>query len=404
MPTPLPAQALPTLRTRLYPAYYASFHCLADCCRDDCCQGWKITFSKKDYLALKRARKSPELEAATTKALRRLRGENTYGFYAEFATHEGHCPFFNERGLCSLQLECGEGVLPDVCRTFPRKRLYTYSERADSLSPACEGVLQLLWDLPDGIDFVEEDLPRKDWRERPRQPQSMLFPLLRERCIDILQARQFSLERRLLLLGLALEPIGREGWELDAAAWARRVDLLLSDPTLSQDLERLSANRGGFLVDRMRLILRLVAQQPFFGRVRDFFQGEASRQEDEQTIHCDPEIYERAAQALKEGLGDLEPFFENLLVSVFFYLGYPRMGQPEDVWRSYVNLCNLWGLYRFAAVAGYGLEPTRAGLFRALVMASRCSLHNDQRMGELREELFDNNSATLAHMAVLIQG
>ena len=402
MPTPLPAGERIPLRTRLFPAYHAVFQCLAGRCRDNCCcEQWNIWFDKKDYLTVKHAKKSKELEALTTQALRRLRGEEAERFYGKFTNP---CPFFNEKGLCSLQLECGEGVLPDVCRTFPRKRLYTYSERADSLSPACEGVLQLLWDLPDGIDFVEEDLPRKEWRETPPLPQSLLFSLLRERCIDILQARQFSLERRLLLLGLALEPIGREGWDLDAAAWARRVDLFLSEPTLSQELEQLPASRANFLAHQMRLIQRLAPGKSFFQSIWEFMGGSVSEEEGKVVLNYHPGAYERAAQALAADLGDLEPFFENLLVSVFFYLGYPRMGQPEDVWRSYVNLCNLWGLYRFAAVAGYGLEPTRAGLFRALVMASRCSLHNDQRMGELREELFDNNSATLAHMAVLIQG
>ena len=42
------------IRSALIPNYYASFHCLAQGCRDSCCVNWRITFNKKDYLRLRR--------------------------------------------------------------------------------------------------------------------------------------------------------------------------------------------------------------------------------------------------------------------------------------------------------------------------------------------------------------
>lgn len=398
-----------TLCTRLFPAYYTQFRCLAGQCRDDCCQDWNITFSKKDYLTVKQAKKSPQLEELTRQAVHRLRkGEDTPGreeAYAEFRTHGGHCPFFNQDGLCALQLECGEQTLPWVCRTFPRKEIYTYADWSAALSPACEGVLQLLWDLPDGVDFVMEDLPRPDWRFAPRRPQYLLYPLLRERSIDILQARQFSLEQRLLILGLALDRVRREGWDLDGAAWSRRVDLLLSDPALSQPLAQLPTSRDVFLADRLQIAWRIAPQSPFFQQAVQFLQVSRTGQGEEAVFSCQRLAYDQAEQAMRADLGErLDAFLENLLVSVFFYLNYPQVTTPEDVWRSFVNLCNVWGLMRFSAVVGYGLEPSIQGLFHGVVMASRASLHNKNRMDGLQEKLFSNDSADLAHLAVLIHG
>ena len=136
----------------LRPAYYDRFQCLAGACRFSCCKGWNITFNKKDYLALKRQEGSDELTANLTRNVRRIRqGPNAERFYGEFDMSGGTCPLLREDGLCSLQLEKGHGALPEVCRVFPRTQAYSdsgYLERR--LTPACEAVLELLWDLPDG--------------------------------------------------------------------------------------------------------------------------------------------------------------------------------------------------------------------------------------------------------------
>ena len=132
----------------LRPVYYDKFHCLAEGCRLSCCKGWSITFNKKDYLALRRQSGSPELMERLT-GLRRVRdpnaAENRYG---EFTMEGGTCALLREDCLCALQAERGPDALPEVCRNFPRTWAYQpsgYLER--SLTPACEGVLALLWDL-----------------------------------------------------------------------------------------------------------------------------------------------------------------------------------------------------------------------------------------------------------------
>ena len=51
---------------------------------------------------------------------------------------------------------------------------------------------------------------------------------------------------------------------------------------------------------------------------------------------------------------------------------------------------------------GCGETPTKEKLFHILVNVSRDMLHNEQRQDRLRDEFFSHDSATLAHMAILL--
>lgn len=56
----------------LRPAYYDDFRRLAADCKISCCkERWNITFSKKDYLSIKRQEGSPELKAMLESGVRR---------------------------------------------------------------------------------------------------------------------------------------------------------------------------------------------------------------------------------------------------------------------------------------------------------------------------------------------
>ena len=109
-------------------------------------------------------------------------------------------------------------------------------------------------------------------------------------------------------------------------------------------------------------------------------------------------------RSLEELLGHSEYFFENLMVSLAFHLHFPNLDSPEQLWKSYVNLCNLYSFYRFTAVCACRKEVSRTRLTHVLVQISRALLHNNIRQASLREELFKNDSATLAHMAILVGG
>lgn len=392
----------------LRPAFYNDFHCLAAECRISCCCGWHISFNKKDYLSLKRQNGSPDLNARMEHGLRRIwKGPLADIHYGEFTMENERCPLLREDCLCALQIEKGHDALPEVCRVFPRAEIPRpsgYLER--SLSPACEGVLKLLWNLPEGVDFCSDPLPKTDLitaHFNDDYPVAVHFQEIRSQCINILQDRRYPLSRRILLLGMALQKFA-DG-ETDVAHWliyarslsrqAEQIGNLFCDNTLPM-----------FLSNHLRLLCSLpITNHRFSTIARELVQSMEIQVEPGTSLATIPtEPYLAACERFQERFENGESFLENLAVTVFFHLCLPDMASSERLWKSYVNFCNLYGFYRFMAVMSCreGAPGDCNELFRLLVFASRNLIHNNTHQIALRDELFQNDSATLAHMAILL--
>lgn len=400
------------VRTTLMPICYKDFHCLAAACRDNCCGGWEIAFSKKDYLRVKRSAKSEELKEILSEGMSRLRKVQIENFYARFnAGEEGRCAFQTEEGLCRLQLECGEEILPRVCRIYPRSIRYTPAAREFSLSPSCEGVLVLLWDLP---QFWEEDLPKADWRVVTTADGMCWFPEVRSFCIDVLQERSLPLSRRMYLLGVLLWRLKEADWEKEGAVdgWLAWAESQLHDPATASVLERMAGDRLGFLLANVQMLT--TQYRSTTGKNKDLFRvlfsalsaEEAWEKEDGSLgqFTMDLDRYQRLESQLEELLGHSDYFFENMMVMTAFYLILPATGSPEKLWRSYVELCMLYSFFRFTAVLGCHQEVSRERLFQVIGTVSRCTLHNEGKRDTLVDEIFKQGKATLAHMAILAGG
>ena len=400
----------------LRPAYYDRFQCLAGACRFSCCKGWNITFNKKDYLALKRQEGSDELTANLKQNVRRIRqGPNAERFYGEFDMSGGTCPLLREDGLCSLQLEKGHGALPEVCRVFPRTQAYSdsgYLERR--LTPACEAVLELLWDLPDGVDFVADPLPKSKIRTLimgTSGPLRLHFQELRSACIDLLQDRRRPLAQRILLMGLALKELA-DGEE-DVDGWLARTRTLADDPETAGRLQLPDSPQtlSMFLLNNVKLLLTTAVPGGDFEKVPEEVAAGLNIQLerlslDSANASVPSEPYLAARARFEENFQDRAYFMENLMVSLFFNLQVPDPVDREKLWKSYVDFCNLYSFFRFMAVASCreGAAGDKAELFRMMVCASRGLMHNTPQKTKLRDEFFQNDSATLAHMAILLCG
>lgn len=394
----------------LRPAYYDDFHCLAEGCELSCCKGWKIMFSKKDYLSLKRQRGSDALNTRMDGGLRRVKGKmQNESSYGEFDMDSGVCPLLQEDGLCLLQIEKGHGALPRVCRSYPRNRLLTAGYLERSLSPSCEGVLKLLWDHPEGIEFRSDPLAKDQqiWMTLPDDnPLPMFFPVVREWCIDLLQDRRFTLPQRIFLMGMGLKWLA-EG-ETDINRWIERAAVLPESVDAASILPHGDKELAMYLSECIHTITHIYTSNPFFVQIKmnvlASTNAKVNLNEKNFSIPLTP--YCEARERFESTWGKYEYFMENLLVSAFFYLTLPILTSKEVLWKSYVNFCNLYALYRFLAVMSCreGAPGDRAELFRLVVFASRSLLHNRGMQAELRDELFKTGSATLAHMAILLCG
>ncbi len=395
------------IKTALIPNYYKDFHCLAASCQDDCCHGWRIEFDKKDYLALRRKDTSKEFTQRLDMAVRRLRGNEIHDYmYAKFQLNtEKYCPLQDPDGLCSLQKNCGEDALPSVCKIFPRTDRYTQVAHEYSLSLGCEGVLKLLWDLPDGIEFIEESLEKKDRRvylySDGTDNLEMWFPPIRSLCIDILQNRKLPLKNRMLLLGMALQNLIQLDWHSpDMESWFNRF--VPMSQNAETDFSSLTGDHKLYLIQNISVAQKLAIEGKWARRLLDNIGLTVSFEQQQMLFDFKANRFDLLRKRLEDTFGELDYFYENIMVALIWHLAFPSLDNKEDLWKSYVNLCNLYSFYRFIVAAYCGENATREDIFHILVMVSRTMLHNQKRQVAMRDEFFKNDSATLAHMAILV--
>ncbi len=401
------------VRTALMPIFYKDFRCLAGACRDNCCGGWEIAFNKKDYLRIKRAARSEELKELLSKGMSRLRKEQIENFYARFEVGaDGVCAFQTEEGLCRLQQECGEEALPEVCRMYPRKFFYTSAAKEFALSPSCEGVLAMLWDLPQGIDFWEEPLPTKDWGTVETDHRLARFADIRSFCIDVLQERSLPFSRRMLLLGVLIQRLTESDWtgEGDIDRWLALGEEQLHAPSTASILESMPRDRAGYLTGNFYTLLELYENTGAKEKAlyRSLLSAISAKKDWEQSESREFDVdlgrYQALKKQLEKLLGQSDYFFENLMVLTAFYETFPTLVTPEKLWRSYMDLCSLYSFFWFAAVCGCDREVSRERLFQVIGTASRGLLHNKARRNQLLDGLLARGGGTLAHMAVLAGG
>jgi len=114
--------------------------------------------------------------------------------------------------------------------------------------------------------------------------------------------------------------------------------------------------------------------------------------------------YQDARARFQERFGRRDYFMENLMVSIFFHLGFPALETPEALWKSYINFCSLYSVYRYLSVMSCraGAAGDRNELFRLIVYGSRKMVHNGLLPDAVGASFLQNKSSTLAHMAVLL--
>ena len=185
----------------VYPDYYPTFRCIAGACKHSCCIGWEIDIDEES-LARYKAMPGPLGE--------RLRKHISADDPPHFVLGEGErCPFLNERNLCDLILEGGEGLLCQICDDHPRFRNFLPGYTEIGLGLCCEGAAQLILAQQEPVQLLSEG----NWEEKDPDAEALLA--LRQQAFAIVQDRSLSIDKRmdkLLLLCQACEPGHPANW------------------------------------------------------------------------------------------------------------------------------------------------------------------------------------------------
>ena len=148
---------MPYTKCFLVPDYYKNFECKCGNCRSCCCGGWGIPVGMDEYFRLVGLDCSDELRRRLDTAFHLAENRSPEHYAMVTPRFDGHCRLQQENGLCMLQRERGEGVLPTVCRYYPRApRLFPFPECCTSAS--CEETLELLFADSKPVGFVTLEL------------------------------------------------------------------------------------------------------------------------------------------------------------------------------------------------------------------------------------------------------
>ena len=120
----------------LGPKYYKEFRCIADKCRHSCCIGWEIDVDGETI------EKYKSLCGGYSEKIR-----NTIDIdgvpHFRLAENE-KCPHLDERGLCRIISEYGEGFLCDICREHPRFYNDTPHTKEVGIGMSCEEAARII--------------------------------------------------------------------------------------------------------------------------------------------------------------------------------------------------------------------------------------------------------------------
>ena len=94
----------------------------------------------------------------------------------------------------------------------------------------------------------------------------------------------------------------------------------------------------------------------------------------------DTTVYSKAAYGdalakVQAAFSTYKYFFENLMVAVALFMGFPNLSDRETLWKSYVSLCSLYSFYRLYRCWGAKRRQRKSGCSTILLWQAgpRCT-------------------------------
>lgn len=393
------------MATYIVPDYYDRFQCKCGDCRRTCCSGWNISISMQEYYALLSADGSDDLRRRLSCALEIISDDRER--YAAFVrTQEGQCPLLADNGLCALQRECGEGLMPAVCRMYPRAVRTDYACEI-AFSSSCEAVCELLLGDIAPLTFVRRELPCGQAPERPHDMQAMHFlNNLRITCGSVLEDRALPLADRIAHLHALLRELHRIEQNRGMRELCRAAEELSK-----RRFPRLRIPQADWvhLAAPLAIAGAFIPESPSLSRYWDTILSAlhlpADRAEwtEEKFI-----LAERRYALLKGRFSDMHPNwqkqFERLMVNYAFYTRLPFSDRLSGLEDEALALAACYALVRFVAVTCTVQDASPFALVDAVSAAMRLVEHSgfDRRcVALLRRGHFDDEERLVDMLLVV---
>jgi lysine-N-methylase len=349
----------------------------------------------------------------------RNRKNPTRSFYAKVRlTVDASCPFLDAERLCGIQKRLGEEYLSETCTSYPRVRNVVNGLLEESMTMACPEAARLALLDPDAMEFDQIARPplhitklnAVDASSLPPTKLGHYFWELRIFSIQVLQHRGYSAGDRVLLLGLflrALQELVDQGTvvetrqliasytaNIERGAYREHLAELRSQSSVPVALLRQIEDRG--------LLSGSIAPR-YLECLLEYSAGIGHR--DEATIEDVARTYAEACEKYYEPfMKTHEYILENLLVNFVFRGLFPFSGSNQP-FNNYVLLAVYYSLIRTFLIGMAGFHKERFSTEHVLKLIqsfAKTIEHNPTYLSRLHTALMANESASMAHMTVLI--
>ncbi|MGI6405929.1 MAG: flagellin lysine-N-methylase [Syntrophaceticus sp.] len=404
-------------RPLLVPQYMHSFSCIGSECEDSCCIGWWVVIDKDTYRKYKSTH-HPELSPLLKKNISRIRSKQNSENYAKFKLHNGNCPFLTEKHLCQIQLELGEEYLSNVCTTYPRITNEVNGILEKSATVSCPEAARLALLNPEIMEFDEVSEPvstinmvkkRIDAHALKSANKPLrYFWQLRIFTIDTLQNRHYSLEERLIILGIFYQKLQKyvdAGQVHEIPSLIAKHTNMIQNDSLKETLKTIPAQN----TIQMELLKELAELR--------FTMGVSSKRYLQcfaESLHgiqyTDQAEVEEIGKNYQEALEryylpfmhDHHYILENYLVNHIFKNMFPF--NQENLYESYIMLVVHYSLIKLhlIGISGFHKGLTQELVIKLIQSFAKTVEHNSTYLHKILDLLKKNGYTSIAWMTIMI--
>jgi len=404
----------------LKPEYMTRFTCIGPACEDNCCiSDWYISVDRKTYKKYQACR-DKKTKPLFDKYIVRNRSNATDLDYASIKFDDSRqCPFLTTEKWCSLQKQFGEEFLSYTCLGYPRNARKVNDTLEESASVSCPEVARVALLNKGKMEFTYCKEAKNKRRiihgifnsHDPSNQESVRRYIgeIRSFSIDLLQAREYELSDRLVLLGLFIEKISKlsDAKEIDKIPEAIHN---FAETVAGDSLKESLATIAGQYVIQMELLKELAdirfrykfSSEHYLECFAEFLEGigYSSEKRDIDTYAKNyKEAYEKYYLPFMK---DHDYILENYLVNNVFKNVFP-FGTNKGMFEEYTMLVLSYSLVKMLLI---GMAAYHKGLTEALVIKlmhsfSKTVEHNLNYMDDLQKAVIENNFNSMPYMAIM---
>lgn len=399
----------------LRPNYFEKFRCIGGDCEETCCAGWKIDIDRKTYKTYMKC-KDTKMRKILERSIKRNRKSKSDHNYASFKLIDGKCTFLNEDNLCDIYIKLGEKSMCYTCKIYPRKYNYVNEITQQGLTLSCIEAAKLVLMNKETMEFdlIETNQKQTLFSKiiKSNTGNNFLennFEEIREFSIDIVQNRKFSIEERLIILGLFCKDLNNilEN-NISISNLINKYNDYISKGYYENILEKINIEKTIdaqlsllVLLSKNIVFNKVIVHEKYFYNLSEMIKG---LKLNDNIDDCKANFVKVYDKEYKNFICDKEYIYENYLVNYMFNELFPY-NVEDNISKSYITLIVNFVMIKLNAIglcAYYKENMSEYKLVELIQSYSKSMLHEDDLNIRIQEYLKSTNQDTINHMILMI--